>query len=170
VKWLFNRPVKIHCWGGFGSQLNALALAHRLNDLFSHREIVLVIHEGGRHNAKYELMDFDLSNFNIKLTTDPYHSSYKLKNDYKIKIKGVLKRILVELGFYSTCDSLIDIRRLKPWVMVIRGSYNLFPTESFLNFLISKIRKSQIERQVDLVVHYRLGDLIKIEEKNPIAS
>jgi hypothetical protein len=177
MKLRFYPPIKVHCWGGFGSQLNALALAHRLRELFGTRDIVLVIHEGGTHNAIFELEEIDLSDFNIELKVDPKPNKYRMENSskakvtkkkFKVSLTKVGKSFLKKMGFYNSCDSLKDIQKLKPWVLMIRGSYNLFPTEAFLNFLNLQLRDISIAENFDLVIHYRLGDLLTLQEKDPV--
>jgi hypothetical protein len=162
--------IKVHCWGGFGSQLNALALAQRLRELFENRKITLVIHEGGRHNAKFELEDIDLSDFNIELKSDFSGTNYVVRNNSKASINKIVKYFLRKLGFYNSCDSLKDIQKLKSWVLNVRGSYNLFPTETFLHFLNFQLKKIRVKDQFDIVIHYRLGDLLNLQEKDPIEA
>ena len=168
MKLKFYPPIKVHSWGGFGSQLNALALAQRLRELFKFRKITLIIHEGGRHNAKFELEDLDLSEFNVELTTDTYSNNYVHHSTSKANINKVLKYSLSKLGFYNPCDSLKDIKKLKPWVLVIRGSYNLFPTETFINFINLQLKRVSTQEKFTVVIHYRLGDLLSLQEKDPI--
>ena len=170
IKSLVNPPVNIHCWGGFASQLNGLSLAHRISDKFINKKVVLIIHEGGRHNAKYELEDLDLSSFNIKLVTDSNITEYRLKNNSWIKYHKILKFFLFKIGVYSNCDSILAIQSLKPWIATIRGSYNVVPTDNFLKFLHSQIVSTDKEKVYNVVIHYRLGDLINLKEKDPIST
>ena len=170
IKSLINPPVNIHCWGGFGSQLNGLSLAHRISEMFVNKKVVLIIHEGGRHNAKYELEDLDLSSFNIELVTDSNNTEYRLDNNTWIKYHKILKYFLLKIGVYSKCDSILAVQSLKPWIVSIRGSYNVFPTDNFLKFLHSKIDSTDKEKVYNVVIHYRLGDLINLNEKDPIST
>jgi uncharacterized protein YlzI (FlbEa/FlbD family) len=170
MKLQFYPAIKVHCWGGFGSQLNALALAQRLHELFENRKIILVIHEGGRHNAKFELEDIDLSDFNIELKSDFSGNNYVVKNNSKASINRIVKYFLRKLGFYNSCNSLKDIQKLRPWVLIVKGSYNLFPTETFLHFLNLQLKKIRVKDQFDIVIHYRLGDLLNLQEKDPIEA
>ena len=63
-----------------------------------------------------------------------------------------------------------DIQKLRPWVLIVRGSYNLFPTETFLHFLNLQLKKIRVKDQFDIVIHYRLGDLLNLQEKDPIEA
>ena len=170
MKLQFYPSIKVHCWGGFGSQLNAVALVHRLSERFTHRKITLYIHEGGRHKAVYELQDIDLSNFNIKFMKDFNDNNFIARPNSKINLSRIAKLLLAMIGFYNSCDSLKDIQKLKPWVLIIRGSYNLFPTNTFLDFLKYQLREMNNAENFDVVIHYRLGDLLKIQEKNPVEA
>ena len=52
---------------------------------------------------------------------------------------------------------------------MVRGSYNLLPTKEFISFLIKKLNYRVEKLSVsDVIVHYRLGDLMTLVTKSPI--
>jgi hypothetical protein len=52
---------------------------------------------------------------------------------------------------------------------VVRGSYNLLPTKEFISFLYKKLDYRVEKLSVsDVIVHYRLGDLMTLVTKSPI--
>ena len=52
---------------------------------------------------------------------------------------------------------------------MVRGSYNLLPTKEFISFLYKKLNYRVEKLSVsDVIVHYRLGDLMTLVTKSPI--
>lgn len=62
-------PLKIHCWGGVGSQLYALAVYERLLVRMPNRKIIIVFHSFGVTERIFELSD--------------YVADFLIENDYK---------------------------------------------------------------------------------------
>jgi hypothetical protein len=164
--------IRIHCWGGFGSQLNALAVAYDLIQRFPRRKIEVVIRTGGIHNAEFELVGLELNEFNIteKKIPSEIRGAVILGSEDKIsRLKLIIKFWLDKFGFYATCDSRDSFNSVKPWVVTIRGSYNYLPSRDFINYLINKLQIEKFDSFANHnVVHYRLGDLITLNSKSPM--
>lgn len=167
------RPkIRVHSWGGFGSQLNAIGIALDLKIKFPKRDLRVVIRTGGIHNANYELdflqiNEFQISRLAIMKGTINTIKGIKVFNTFDANT--FFKRILIKIGVYAQCDSRAQINSLKPWIMSVRGSYNIYPSDNFMEFLLNKIDMKQKDYDEKLCcIHYRLGDLIKLESKNPI--
>ena len=164
--------IRVHSWGGFGSQLNAIALAHELRNRFPKRKIEILMRTGGVHSATFELEDLKLNDFiitNLKIR-DKNVVSEDNESNFKLgKLKSLLKYGLYKSGLYSSCNSQNDLKSLKPWVLTIRGSYNFYPSDSFFDYLIKKlnIEPDNLYSRYNLI-HYRLGDLITLQTKRPI--
>lgn len=164
--------IRVHSWGGFGSQLNAIALAYELSNRFPKRKIEIFMRTGGVHGATFELEDLELNDFIItklkicdkNVVSEGNESHFKLG-----KLKPLLKYGLYKSGLYSSCNSQNDLKSLKPWVLTIRGSYNFYPSDSFFDYLIKKlnIAYDNLYSKYNLI-HYRLGDLITLQTKKPI--
>jgi len=164
--------IRVHSWGGFGSQLNAIALAHELSNRFPKRKIEILMRTGGVHGATFELDDLELNDFmitNLKIRDKSFVSKDNESNFKLGKLKSLLKYGLYKLGLYSSCNSQNDLKSLKPWVLTIRGSYNFYPSDSFFDYLIKKlnIEPDDLYSRYNLI-HYRLGDLITLQTKKPI--
>lgn len=164
--------IRVHSWGGFGSQLNTIALVHDLKKRFPKRKIEILIRTGGVHNAVFELEDLALNDLKITYLQirDRYTISENIELDSKLRqVKKLLKYSLRKLGFFSSCNSRKDFYSLKPWVMTIRGSYNFYPSKSFLDYLGDKLDKVRDGSYSEYnLIHYRLGDLVSLQTKQPI--
>jgi len=170
----FLPKVVVHSWGGFGSQLNALGLAYCLSLKYPKRRIRIVFRTGGEHKAFYELNDLQINEFEIrfkKIDEKVTHIMPSVLTPNLNTYKNFAKASLIKLGLYATCESKSEFDSIKPWVLVIRGSYNLFPSKEFINYLQKKI-EHKVENLLnnDVTVHYRLGDLITLETKSPISE
>jgi hypothetical protein len=164
--------VRIHSWGGFGSQLNALGLAYNLSNKLPKRRIELIFRIGGEHKAIYELNDLKLNEFEVtfkKIEDSIISDVSPLLNTNLNIVKKFIKLNLIKFGFYATCESKSEFDSIKPWVLVVRGSYNLLPTKEFISFLNKKLNYRVEKLSVsDVIVHYRLGDLMTLVTKSPI--
>ena len=164
--------VRIHSWGGFGSQLNALGLAYNLSNKLPKRRIELIFRTGGEHKAIYELNDLKLNEFEVtfkKIEDRIIRDVSPLHNTNLNVVKKFIKLNLIKFGLYATCESKSEFDSIKPWVLVVRGSYNLLPTKEFISFLYKKL-DYRVEKLSagDVIVHYRLGDLMTLVTKSPI--
>ena len=63
--------IKVHCWGGFGSQLFALALCNELKTKFPTRKLILILHSSGVSKRVPEIQEL--------LVFVPY----KIRDDYR---------------------------------------------------------------------------------------
>ena len=170
----FLPKVGVHSWGGFGSQLNALGLAYGLSLKYPKRKIRIVFRTGGKHKAFYELNDLHINEFEIrfkKIDEKVTHIMPSVLTPNLNIYKNFAKASLIKLGLYATCESKSEFDSIKPWVLVIRGSYNLFPSKDFINYLQKKI-EHKVENLLndDVIIHYRLGDLMTLETKSPISE
>ena len=167
-------PLKIHCWGGFGSQLHALILALQIDRTFQ-RKFILVFHTGGvtRRNLEIEalLQDFDFIVENDFIEAAKLTMSPELKSAENILIK-LIKGIAYKLNFVSKFENSDSIKSLKFWTLSLRGHYsNLqFDKECYQELFLKLEELSIFEsnfvksNQDDWIVHYRLGDLLQIDK------
>ena len=164
--------IKVNCWGGYGSQLNAIAVAYDLQKKFPFRRVVVILWTGGGHNAQCELEDLVLNEFKIierNINTSQSIKNFKKSNSKIFKFRQTLKRFINKMGFYSTCESRNIFNSLKPWIISLRGSYNYYPSPDFVKFLNNKLIDKKYESHNKYnFIHYRLGDLLTLETKSPI--
>lgn len=169
----FSPKIRIHCWGGFGSQLNAVSLAYELKNKFPNRRIQILIRTGGIHNISFELKSISLVDFNIKEyriynKIEASDANFKYLSKYLLPI---VKKYFLKIGISALCNSREELNSLKPWILFVRGSYNFYPSKDFLDFLYHKIKKvnNSLENNTNYV-HYRLGDLLHLSSKGPIVE
>lgn len=174
----FNRcipPVKIHTWGGLGSQLYALALSIDLDKIVSKRDIQFIIHSSGvtRRAPEVEIYsdevkfkdDFSTSSKVDFLRLNPFES-----------VKNQIKVMLITLGVYAYCNSDYEVNSLKRWILVIRGHYtNRTLSSATISKVYSRVKGSNYLFDSEfmtnsLAIHYRLGDLETLGYKSPIKA
>jgi hypothetical protein len=174
----FNRcipAVKIHTWGGLGSQLYALALSIDLDKIVSNRDIQFIIHSSGvtRRAPEVEIYsdkvkfkdDFSTSSKVDFLRLNPFES-----------VKNQIKIMLITLGVYAYCNSDYEVNSLKRWILVIRGHYtNRTLSSATISKVYSRVKGSNYLFDSEfmtnsLAIHYRLGDLETLGYKSPIKA
>jgi hypothetical protein len=184
MRFYLPLPIKVHVWGGLGSQLFALALAEDLAHKFPLRNLRLVFHTGGVTYRKLEIApllfgfkfviknDFRSPNSTKHLT----HQNLEESSIWK-KIRLLLKKLVFLLGFFSSLDSNHDFQKCKPWIISVRGHYTHRVISSYsIDRIISRAESSdlcipKIPSSNGVVgIHYRLGDLLHLSSKNPINS
>jgi len=166
--------IKIHVWGGFGSQLFALVMAWRISSKFKCRRVRLVFHSSGVTERIRELPSEWLQNVSfieVRDFANTPHSKKPSQSKIAIKIdKTRFLGILLFSGILARANSDKELNRLKPWVLEVRGHY--------ADVQVNDIELSRLRTLmgIDLEgteinccsVHYRLGDLIHLESKSYI--
>jgi hypothetical protein len=90
-------------------------------------------------------------------------------------IMNILALVADGLGLVNRCNTGKEFARLKPWVLSIRGYYAYRPITS-PTLLVLWDRLTSIatsgsdskESEDSLAIHYRLGDLLTLADKDPI--
>lgn len=163
--------IRVHVWGGFGSQLFALVIAERLQRKSRFRRIEIIFHTSGVTERKLEIPGLWLAKFRTIIVEDfPNQSHEDLivdKKVYRLKMRQKLKGLLLKLGLTATSNSEMEFSSLKPWVLSIRGHYTeINLKESEILELMQKFELSIETPQLRVIaIHYRLGDLLELEEK-----
>lgn len=168
--------LKVHCWGGFGSQINAASVVYELEKKFKNRKVVLILHIGGYYNNVDEISTFLGNRFNIIHTVEKQikfekFSPEKLRPNFIQKfIRKMLKRVLTNLGFISELNNEKEFLEIKPWTNSIRGHYAFRKhSKDFLELLINNLGIDRNEKQINsTAIHFRLGDLLTHTTKKPI--
>ena len=165
--------VRIHTWGGLGSQLYALALSIDLEDKVFKRGKKFINHSGGTTKRLPEMSFYTEKTKSV----DDFVANYKpaAKNSsFKGTIKLYFKKLICITGFYAECNDNGDMHAIKPWVMVIRGHYSHRQvskesvTRIFQGIEENYFRVHDTKPDQAFTLHYRLGDLEVISEKSPI--
>ena len=170
--------IQIHTWGGLGSQLFAIALLDQLRIKHVKRDFILVQHTSGETRRLVD--NAVISKFNLNSTTidDFSDSLYKSTRTCTIsetsqnRFRNFLKFILHYMGIIIYPDNK-DKFRVYPWTLQIRGHYfrrslNQITIARILNVFKSPFADGSSRTEVFL--HYRMGDLEKIESKRPVPS
>ena len=177
--------VRIHCWGGFGSQLFAILQYWNLQRRFPGRKLVLVIHTSGVTRRDIETESL-LRNIPFKVVDDFERqrgpTTKQLKSSSKIEvIKAklyILPKVLMKTtGLLSDLENTKAYDSIKPWLLTVRGHYTRYPFSSAdllkLYEVISSIDSEDLggESMVDvLTIQYRLGDLLNLSNKGFVDS
>ena len=172
--------VQLHCWGGLGSQLYAWAFRLNLEERFPHRRFVLVTHESGISQRVSELNAFFpdsvkcVQDFSVE-SQGWMQPETNQKNEIKLKFRVTLKKFFAKIGFVLSDENGIESIRIKPWTLQIRGHFSLLLIQPrFIDVIHSKItgtvETEKINKFIDkTVIHYRLGDLLKLNDKGPVS-
>jgi len=175
MKKNFSYKVSVHCWGGLGSQLFAWALAEQILIKYPKKRIQIILHTGGVTkrlpevnflSARFELV---YKNDYVKRSanTDFLHSK-------KLNFKNGLKMLLDALRIINSSDKSTSISQIKPWTRSLRGHYSnndvpqliIERMKSRINEIEANTTKGIDKPSRTLGVHYRLGDLLHLENKS----
>jgi len=174
---LINYPkLKIHSWGGLGSQLYALATAMQIQERFPKRTIVLTIHTGGVTKRDVEILPILNNFFDVERVDD--YSSPVIRHDQPTGFREYIykffnkfaRALLIFSGFLSLANTEKELTKTRPWVLSIRGHYFYRPIDGkFLEFLIRQLSDyQQLDRseKYRVAIHYGMGDLLKLKQKS----
>ena len=167
----FAPSINVHVWGGFGSQLFALIIAERLQIKTRLRRIKIIFHSSGVTERKLEIPEIWLEQFKVEIRDDYRDRSLNQGvRDSNLNISKIVKRIkniLITSGLTATSNSEKAFSELKPWVVSIRGHYTeLQLRESEIRNLMDRFELSADTTPLnEVAIHYRLGDLLKLEAK-----
>lgn len=166
-------PIRVHCWGGLGSQLHALATAYDLKIKDPKRRIKLVLHTGGFTKRVSELdfipdIDFEIIQVNdFHIGDTGYGNQVKSNN---ARFKRFLVRFLYYFNFIVSANSNLEFNKVRPWTVSIRGHYfKRVVSTDFYKYLLGHIKfeeKQIIRSQFEIAIHYRMGDLLTLTEKS----
>jgi hypothetical protein len=172
INWL-TPTLQIHCWGGLGSQLFAWAVVEQCLLEKPNRRISLVLHTSGVTQRSSELSAL-AKIVTVLQIADFKPGEFSPESTPKVKIRGLFRRwVLLMLRKSKFILSTEKIEDIKPWTFQLRSHYSrrYIPTkvcESMFNRLVQmELLENSFSEIEDLVgVHYRLGDLLTLENKS----
>ena len=165
--------LRIHCWGGLGSQLFAWAVVEQCLLEKPNRRITLVLHTSGVTQRSSELTS--LAKFvKIVQVTDFKLNDFSIESATKVALRGRLKKFILRMlkksKFILSTEKIEDI---KPWTFQLRSHYSrrFIPTRVCENMFNRFVQIGLLENNFgvteDLLgIHYRLGDLLTLENKS----
>ena len=170
-------PLRIHVWGGLGSQLFAAALAYDFRSKFPRRKLIIVFHTGGVTKRKPEMVQL-FPDFLHEIVDDfsgkPTTSSSSVRVSALRKLNKLIKSIGFAFGFVAEENSR-NSKPAFPWTLSVRGHYSHRKLDpNFLHDLARRLDLNSKSDDSDLpfcaILHYRLGDLLSLDEKKPIPA
>jgi hypothetical protein len=173
MRLIHSVPLRVHCWGGLGSQLYALSTVYDLKVKYPTRRIKLILHTGGVTKRLSELDFIRDIDFEILQINDFYTQDKRYKNQdnlIKVRLKSLLTKIVYSLNFLVSANSNLDFNKVRPWTVSIRGHYfNRTVSTEFYSYLLKHIdldEKHPNLSQIKIAIHYRMGDLLTLTEKS----
>jgi hypothetical protein len=175
--------LRVHSWGGFGSQLFTAYVVLRIQKQYPGRRIKIVIHTSGVTRRESEF-NFQVLGVNLLQKED-----YKIKTTLYEKgndssplhvamiqnAKSVLYFILQFLRLVQSADSDSSYNLIRFWTLALRGHYTRLTLDKSLvehlyQTLIPFFSKDTQSQNLNssIVIHYRLGDLLDLKMKQPI--
>lgn len=164
MPFLNKLTLKIHCWGGLGSQLLALNYYLRVQELYPRKRIILVLHTGGI-TARNSEIDFLSNKINL-LKVDDYRAGSNDKQSHTTDsnsifnfVKASIKPLANNFRFVITDDK--KVLQVKFWTLSVRCTYtsNALRKQDIVNMAdILGITSNSLEQNFT-GIHYRMGDL-----------
>ena len=177
----FLPALRVHSWGGFGSQLFTAYVVIKIQKQFPNRRIKVVIHTSG---VTRRVSEFDFETLGVKVIqvedfkgTESQNTVQKIPSHYSSNLSKMLKRLLLQVFSWTrlvqSADTDLSFNLISLWTISLRGHYTrLALDESIVQSLYQAVfpRETQcMTNGRELVVHYRLGDLLNLDEKQPIS-
>ncbi|CAN2170454.1 hypothetical protein MCEMRE212_00042 [Candidatus Nanopelagicaceae bacterium] len=168
-------PLRIHVWGGLGSQLFAIALSMEISRKYPSRKIKLVLHSSGVTKRSPEICElfpeFDyqiVDDFRTRETHDSQVRSFS--------INKILRATFRNLALFTALlaeENNGHSRKVRRWTLSIRGHYfHRSINEDFVALLrgrLENIASINVEKfRQETVIHYRLGDLLELSNKSNV--
>lgn len=170
-------PLRIHAWGGLGSQLFAVALASDITRRFPKRKLVIILHSSGVTKRKPEVCELfpEFKYIEIDDFLDrKSHDSKLKKRSLRRFVLHLLRAGALSSGILAE-ENVSHSRLVHGWTLSIRGHYSY---RQIGNEFLSEIerRLTQLSKlnasdyKATTVIHYRLGDLLELTNKNSIPA
>lgn len=163
-------PIRLHSWGGLGSQLFALNAYFQIRNKYPGRRIRLLHHTGGVTRREFELEIVDLPVVIVEdytdIKLDSITSKARVKKSIKVKIRGLFRKLLLVSGFFASANNEGEFSQMRRWVIEIRGHYTrLQISPNYLTKIDALVfstlygipRVTHLENAI--CIHLRLGDL-----------
>lgn len=173
--------IRIHCWGGLGSQLYAVVLRLELEAKYPNRRFTIVCHENGvtRRTSEISLF-FPGSVSSVKDYARANQIDVRGRRSIMVNgkqtIRKMFAKLLINFSFILDGDHSHGLPKVRFWTIQVRGHYSkrkldqsaLLQVRKMISHA-SQVRTSDFGNQ-NIFVHYRLGDLMSLHEKSPISS
>ena len=172
--------LRVHTWGGFGSQLFTAYLILKLQRQIPGRSILAVNHTSG---VSRRITEFDFQSLGVESrqiedfkgreeSAKGFMSSQGILNRVFQFLKLLIVRFLKGTKIIVEANSDTSLSSIKPWTLALRGHYTNISLENDLvknlYALLINSKHQAKEYSSKVVVHYRLGDLLTLKEKSAV--
>lgn len=171
--------IRIHTWGGLGSQLFAANLVLKLREKYPYRRLNILIHTSGVTRRECE---FDFGSLNVVYKQIEDFESKHNKNTTTISVDWYqhfsnwiaqkIRRFLDSASLIKSANDDLSFESIRPWIFSLRGHYTKLSLDKSTVLTLFNTMYGQSWNKnlipLKLVIHYRLGDLLEINEKGPI--
>jgi hypothetical protein len=168
--------IRVHTWGGYGSQLYGLYLYLELERQFPYRRIQIVVHTSGVTERFSEIDQYtSINSIEVRDYKSGSQSSASAPRtgNFTIlpRIRKLFRCVVKVTGFLSDSNSRSEFENIKPWVLSLRGHYTKihFNSDSLLRLykLIEADTSITFTNDHYIGIQYRLGDLVALKNKFP---
>lgn len=173
--------LRVHSWGGFGSQLFTAYVILKVQKRYPGRRIKVIVHTSGvtRRVSEFDftklgaqvvqIEDFENREVQRKIEIIPLTQSL---NTLKF-LKKIVFRVLMALHMVQSADTNQTFDSVSLWTLALRGHYTRLTLDKELITSLCKVlfdnRGFQRSTNGSAIIHYRLGDLMHLVEKSPIS-
>ena len=178
----FLPALRVHTWGGFGSQLFTAYLILKLQRDIPQRSIVAVNHTSGvsRRTTEFDFDSLGVASRQIEdfkrreVTATGFIPDKGILGRFFQFLKVLTVRFLKGTKIIVEANSDTSFSLIKPWTLALRGHYtNISLENDLVKDLYALLIISQNHTKVNsskVVIHYRLGDLLTLKEKSPVST
>lgn len=171
--------LKIHSWGGFGSQLFTCYLVLKLKEQYPGRRFKVIVHTSGVTRRSSEI-DFESQRIDYSIVDDYSNSNSRFVNlpsksasNFLVNsLKSILRKLVISAKFVLYSNNDESFMEIKPWTLALRGHYtNLTLKSHLVEQLYRLLFGTNMSEPIPYsVIHYRLGDLLDLESKSPVST
>lgn len=163
--------LRIHCWGGLGSQLQALSFYLMVQSKFPNRNLQLILHTGGITERRSEI-DFVSDRINLVSIHDFKNKVEKTNVNFlfRFNLRSIFKNLARNIFDYSSFVITNENRvmAIMPWTTQVRCSYSNIELSSDLIKNLGEIVQFPTKK-IDnnfIGVHFRIGDLVALKPES----
>ena len=172
--------LRVHSWGGFGSQLFTAYIILKVQNRYPGRRIKVVVHTSG---VTRRFSEFNFEQLGTKVIQVEDYRNLKVQRYSRVdsfrrnfcsfrSLRQNVSQALNLLRVIQFANSDESFHSIMPWTLSLRGHYTRISLNTELIHYLYQILFEKISflthRNHQLIVHYRLGDLLHLQEKSPI--
>ena len=177
----FLPTLRVHTWGGFGSQLFTAYLILKLQRDVPGRSVLAINHTSGvsRRTTEFDFKSLGVESRQIEdfkgkeVPATSFISNKRIPGRLFHFLKALAVKFVKGTKIIVDANNENSFSSIKPWTLALRGHYTNIGLEyDLVKDLYALLIRSQDHVKVNsskVVVHYRLGDLLTLKEKSPVS-